>query len=210
MANIHNGRGVTKWAVVALDGDEVRLEVTNPPEDPTNSSSGRGFIWGLVADKSTGEIRSAGVGRKGETRKAIKIERDAASAADPAPAGTDEDVTVKAGTFKAKKFVQGPTSWWMGLDGEVKDLVLKSASTEWGELANFELSVPPAWEEIKIGDKTTKVKHVQWTNLHQQWFLPESWPFVGAVAMESVAGVAGTAITGRGEDAKPELDWDGN
>jgi hypothetical protein len=175
-----------------------------------NSATGRRYIWGLVANRTTGEVRSAGVGRKGEIRRGIKIERGAASASDPTPTGTDEDVTIKIGTFKAKKFVQGSMSWWTGTDGDVKDVVLKAAAKEGGRFANFELTGPPAWEEIKIGDKATKVKHVQWTNERHQWLLAEALPFVGNVVMESFAGMAGTAITGRGEDAKAELDWDGN
>jgi hypothetical protein len=195
------GTSETKTAVVAMAGDDVKIEITNP------MGAYKDYIWAVTAKKASGEVSWAGAGHKGEKPKDIKIGQKPQGGAADAPASTDEDCAVKAGTFKTKKTTvkgaTGDTTTWMGTDGDAKDLVVKCAYPGGG----YELE-SVAMEDMAMGAKTMKVKHVKMSNGMETWLMSESWPFVGNIAKMSMAGST-TEITGMGEDAKPDLNWEG-
>lgn len=198
-----SGTGFTqesRWAVVAAAGDVMKLEMQGgqTPKD---------YILAETV-KKTGEVSWAGVGKKGEKPKDLKVENTPTSTPPEAPAATDEDVTVKAGTFKSKKsvakFPGGESVTWMGTDGDVKDVVLKN--TMMGQA--YELAEAPAMEDWTCSGKTYKVKHLKYTNGQEQWLLADAWPFVSVTAKSITSGTT-IEITGMGEDAKPDLNWEG-
>jgi len=106
----------THYAVVAIAGDQAKVEMTAGD-----------YIEALVVKMADGTVTWAGAGKKGEKAKQIKI-----AAAGPTPDSADEDVTVKAGTFKSKKqtlHYPAPTGdivTWIGVDDPVKELMLKN------------------------------------------------------------------------------------
>ena len=194
----------SKFAVVAAAGDIMKLELTD-------AGTPKGYIKAETV-KSTGEVAWAGVGKKGDKPKNIDVKPTPAGAAPAAPTVTDEDVTVKAGTFKSKKSVSTmtvagkdyTTTSWSGTDGDTKDVMLKMVSGT----TTSELSEAPAMEDWTCSGKTYKVKHLKYSDGRETWTLADSWPFVGAVA-KSVASGSTTEITGMGDDAKAELNWEG-
>lgn len=184
----------TRVSVVGEAGDSIKLEVG--PD--TN-----GYIQGLTVNKADGKVTAAVAAKKGEKPKAIKIAEMPKQGPAPEPTVTDEDVTVAAGTFKSKKSVvkvggKDYTSW-VGVDGDVKDVLLKS-----GEPA-YELKAAPTMEDVK----GMKAKHLVYSNGSEMWMVADYAPFYGAPTGTNVKSVnAGTTMeVSWGKDAKPELDW---
>jgi hypothetical protein len=195
------GTSETKYAVVAVAGDVVKVEITNAP-------GLTGYIEALLCKKSDGTVSWAGAGKKGEKPKDLKVQQMPQQQVSPPPS-TDEDLTVKAGgPFKSKKTVtpvqgMGDSTSWVGTDGDTKDVLLKSTFGT----TTYELSDMPAMEDWTCSGKTMKVKHLKWTNGMETWQLDAMWPFVYNSAKMSMAGNT-TEITGTGTDAKPELTWE--
>jgi hypothetical protein len=193
----------TKYAIVGMAGDAVKVEVSG---DAT-----QGFIQALTVNKADGKVTKAQAGKKGDKLKDIKIAPLPEQKAGEAPAGTDEDVAVKAGSFKSKKVVTksamggGDITTWSGVDGDTAGVLLKSSDGK----NDYELTSVKV-EDMTIGGKGYKVKHVAYSNGMEMWTIGDvNVPFISYGMGTTVKMVAGGNTTENtwGEGAKAELEW---
>lgn len=196
-------KNTEKWAVVGDAGDSVWIEY--------QGTGTQGFIQGLIVKKADGVVTKAVAGKKGEKGKDIKIFTLPATKAGEPPPTTDEDCAVKAGSFKSKKMVlkMGETTntTWSGVDGDTAGVMLKSSDGK----NDYELTAI-ASEEVQVGGKATKVKHLTYSNGWEYWTAPDvqapfvSYGGVGGTQVKTVM-MGNTSVADWGEGAKAELDW---
>lgn len=203
------GKNKTKWACVAQAGDQWKVE-TNEATVSMN------LIEALVIGKD-GKITEAYAGKAGKDKvKKIKITEGQAGDS-PQPQESDEQVSVKAGTYASKKSVVKDkdgkvlATTWTGIDGDTKGVLLKFEPGTAG--APYELN---ALEMVdwKCGANGYKAKHLTYSNGQEMWWIADNWPIVGGeggtiVKMAMTTPVKMTwEITNVGSDAKPELSWE--
>jgi hypothetical protein len=213
-----------RWAVVDQAGDVYKVETNSMlygsqygPLTITLSLAAMGaddFSKSIEINKD-GTVRNAYFGKAGSKILPIKVNaaRDGPEDDAPKPVESDEPVTVAAGTFKAHKTVKqwsvrergqsGSTTWWMGKEGDAKDVLLKvdSGSAE----SRFELAkAPTEIVDWQCGASTYKVRRLTYSNKLETLSLVEPWPIVGAIVKWGT-GPNSWEITNVGEDARPRL-----
>ncbi len=209
-------KAVTRKSVIAVEVARVKLEVVDP-------ALSRDYIIAIVAARATGEVSWAGAGKKGE--KPVEIALEKVEPPRPETTADAEEVTVKAGTFKARKVVsryeasassfEHTTTRWIGVEGDLEDVDLKMITDVPGvPPTENELAELPSHEDWRLPGRVLGVKHVKYTGKPsplELWLLPESWPFAGSTVKTLVGApfLTTVEVTGTGEDAKPELDWEG-
>jgi hypothetical protein len=188
-------KGETKYAVVDETADSWMIEM--------EGMATQGYIQAMVVNKKDGKVTEAYAAKKGEKLKKIKVMEMAAPVAGETPT-TDEDVTVKAGSFKAKKAVSGDITSWSGVDGDAKGVMLKMTNAKDAK-QDMELTAL-APEDYKNGDQPVKTKHATYSNGTEYWIADMTIPFAGSgYAVMKTGGM--TISYTWGEGAKAQLDW---
>jgi hypothetical protein len=206
--NVTAGKSaVRRLAVVAEAGDLLKIEKS------ATDDSYQGFIEGLTVQRADGKITEAVAARKGEKPKPIKIGGASPEASAPAPPGTDEQVTVPAGTFATVKTVVSSTlsevTTWTGKEGDVAGIVVK-----WSDDNGLsrELKSIETVTGLRVRDDKRELValHAVYSDGSEEfWVQHLELPFHGQGAMTCVLKIRGGTTTGLtwGEDAKPEIDW---
>lgn len=190
------------WAIVGDAGQSWQVEhvAMGLPAD---------HIMGLTVNKSDGKVTKAVLGKKGEAGKEHPIMKEPAGGA-AAQQGTDEQVTIKIGTFPAKKHDHGGGNIsWIGTEGDMKGVMLKMAGA-----APYELSAKPTSDMVPTGKTTLGVTTYTYSNGMKQMVTNDRivaafWPVEpakrGMFGME-MQGMKARVIE-VGSDAKPQLIW---
>jgi hypothetical protein len=190
----------TRVAVVGETGDTLQLE--------ESGDASLGFIEGLTVAKADGKIAQAVAGKKGEAGRPIKIGPAPTPPAAP-PTGTDESVTVPAGTYAATKTVisgqLSDTSIWVAKEGDAQGLTVKWSD----DMAGTRELKTLAKEDLTVAGKPVPTTHATFSDGSEEWWvrgLPV--PFVAHDGLALVKSIrAGNTYEATwGDDAKAELD----
>lgn len=198
---------VTSWAIVGETADAWRVEHVSPvlqslaASDPALDKA----IMGLVVRKSDGVVLEAVVGAPGQAGRQIRIREPEAPPA-PAAETSEEQLTVPGGTFRARKQAVAHTTTWTGLEGAVREVVLKVEGP-----APYELARPP--ERLELGGR--ELLRISWSNKSSQdlvedpvvaGFFPAGGPGRGLWALRGEGFEI--AISEVGTNATPRLKWE--
>lgn len=188
------GKSVTRTAIVGEASDGWFLEMDNQMND-------KDLVIAVLVDKATGEPKKAWVGKRGKEGKEKAVPPPPAQTSGEAPQEAEEEVTVKAGTFKAKKYTTGGASSWMGIEGDAEGVPLKSASAQ----ANEELS---ALEKVTVdvGGTSFEAKHLTYDSGREVWVAIGKQPHLKASLRMKASGME-QRLVAQGEDAKPQLEY---
>ncbi len=194
---------VRRLAVVAEAGDLLKIEKS------ATDDSYQGYIEGLTVQRADGKITDAVAAKKGEKPRGIKI--GAVPPETPAPPpGTDEAVSVPAGTFATTKTVVSSMvseeTTWTGKDGDVQGLVVK-----WSDDNGLSRELKSIGTEyLTLGKNAVKALHAIYSDGSEEWWVRGlEVPFHGSSGMTRVKKMRGGTTTELvwGNDAKPEIDW---
>lgn len=189
------------WAIVGDAGDSWQVEhvAMGLPAD---------HIMGLTVNKSDGKVTKAVLGKAGEAGKEHKIAPEAQGGA--AQQGVDEQVTIKIGTFPAKKFDYGGGNIaWIGADGDYKGVMLKMAGA-----AAYELSAKPSSDMVPTGKTTLGVTTYTYSNGMKQMVTNDRYVAAFWPVEPGKRGMFGMEMQGMkyrvvelDSSAKPQLIW---
>ncbi len=202
------GESTTKFAIVDQAGDVWKVESNE------KTFAYPGGLIEAVEIKNDGTVPNAYLGKKGGKVKPIKVNPAPKPGDSPKPEESDEDVTVKAGSFKAHKVVvkwsaggqSGTSTSWMGTDGDAKGILLKSDGGS--APTQYELTALDAPADWKCGANSYKVRHLTYSNGQEMWNLVDKpWPFIGVTVKMVTTGMS-YEVTNMGSDAKPDLSWE--
>lgn len=188
------GKSITRTAIVAESGDTWFLELDNQMND-------KDLIVAVQVDKATGEAKKAWVGKRGKEGKEKAVPPPPTQTSGEAPQESEEEVTVKAGTFKSKKYVIGGSTSWMGIEGDGEGVPLKTASAQFNE----ELS---ALEKVTYdaGGTSFEAKHLTYDSGREVWVAVGAQPHLKASLRMKATGMD-MKLVAQGEDAKSQLEY---
>lgn len=193
------GKQQVTWAIVGDQGQVWQVEhvAMGLPADT---------IMGLTVNKADGVVTRAVLGKKGEAG----VEHPISPAPPATPPAVEEDVTIKIGTFPAKKTDHGNDTFsWVGNGGDMNGVLLKM-----GGAAPFELAAAPSSDHVPTGNTTLAVTSYKYSNGMTQKvtndrivaaFFPYEVGKKGLFGYEMPG--AKCRITSVGADAKPNLMW---
>lgn len=200
---------VTRWAIVGETADAWRVEHVSPSlQALAGSEELRGAVMGLLVRKQDGMVTRAVVGKAGEAGRSIRISEADQGQPEEAPVVSEESLGVKGGTFRARKEAhpQQGTATWVGLEGALREVVLKVEGP-----APYELAQAPEAVEV-AGRKLLRVRYTNGMGLDLSEdpivaaFFPAGGPGRGLWAMRGEGFEL--AISETGTDAAPTLKWE--
>lgn len=168
------------------------------------------YLLGLTVNKADGKVTKAVLGKKGEAGVEVKIMASAGSTAGDAPEGTPTEVALKlGGPFPATVIEVSGSKTWVGTEGELEDVMLKSESAA----GTSELMELPSAVEVDADGTKLKATKLVYDNGTEFWITTD--PVVAAFfgygpgkGQAKTVTAAGTAtVTKVGTDAAPQLIW---
>ncbi|MGE0707652.1 MAG: hypothetical protein AB7N76_08295 [Planctomycetota bacterium] len=195
-------------AIVGEDGDAWRVESNQGLSAyAAMSPDAKDMVMGLTVEKKGGKVTRAVLGKRGEAGKEIKVMAYTPPPQGEAPQGEDTEVETPAGKFSAKLFkteVQGNTyKSWMGVDGEVEGVLLKTEGPQGGKA----LKETPSTQSLDLGE-SVEARKCAYDNGDELWTSTHAVvKALGAGMVKSVAGGATVELKKVATDAKPELKW---
>ena len=198
------------YAIVGEDADTFWVEHTGPRITAlaTTLPELEGAWMGLVVRKADGVVVEAWLGQPGQPLRSIGV-AEAHPAPEPPPA---KEGSIELPFGRVTVMIQrGPKGTeWIGLEGDLEGVLVKRAGPD-GE--GYELTAPPVEGERKLGEETLATRTLTYSNgqeivLTDDPVIDAFFP-TGAGGMLSLrAGGIEIAVSARGTDAQPQLDWD--
>jgi hypothetical protein len=189
----------TYWAIVGDMGQNWFVE-----HIPAGFPAGE--MLALTVEKATGRVLSAKKGKAGEAG----VDHPIAQYQEVNMEGTPENVTIRIGSFPAKKIDMGGGNLsWIGTEGDMKGVLLKVAGA-----APYELSAPPTSEFVPCAGTSIGVHKYKYSNGMTQIvtndriiaaFFPYEVGKRGLYGME-MEGMK-SKITAMGSSARPQMIW---
>lgn len=193
-------RSVTRTAVVADAGDAWVIELDNQVGQ-------KDLLLAVFVHKETGDVLKAFVGNRGGegTEKPVTPQ---ATQDGEAPPTTEEEVTVPAGTFMAKRvdtaLPDGSTmSTWVGLEGtEAEGVMLRTQ----GPSGTDELETLEA-TTFEAGSTVFEARRLVYTSGNEMVMALSPRPWLNQVMLQTrMSGVA-MRLVAQGDDAQPAFDY---
>ncbi|MCO5171854.1 MAG: hypothetical protein M9894_36605 [Planctomycetes bacterium] len=190
---------VTRTAVVGDAGDAWILEIDNQMNQ-------KDLLLAVFVDKDTGAVRRAYVGNRGKEGKEKDVPAPPEGQAGEEPPYTDEDVSVPAGTFAARRVdmdVAGSTiSTWVGREGtEAEGVMLKNVT-------------PQGTDELKeMGEtifeakgRSFEARRLVYTSGNEMVMALDR-PYLNQVMLQTRMSGVGMKLLAQGDDATPQFDY---
>jgi hypothetical protein len=190
------GKSVTRTAVVGDAGDAWIIEMDNQMNQ-------KDLLVAVFVNKETGDTTKAFVGNRGKDGTEKTVTPPPATQAGEAPTGTDEEVTVPAGTYAAKRFdVSGSTSW-MGAPGtEAEGVMLKMQHSAGGdELTTLEKTT------VDVSGTSYEARHLVYTSGNDMTMALSPKPFLNQVMLKMKSTGVEMGLVGQGTDASPQFNY---
>jgi hypothetical protein len=190
------GKSVTRTAVVGDTGDAWIIEIDNQMNQ-------KDLLVAVFVNKDTGDTSKAFVGNRGKDGTEKAVTPPPAVEGGEAPVGVDEEVTVAAGTFAAKRFEISGATTWSGAEGtEAEGVMLKmqhSAGSD--ELQTLEQTT------FEAAGATFEARHLVYTS-GNDWIIALSpKPFLNTVMLKNKSAHAEITLVGQGTDAAPAFNY---
>ncbi len=160
------------------------------------------LMLAVFVDKQTGATLRAFVGMRGELAKEKTLASAPAAAEGAAPETVDEQITVAAGTFAARRSEQSGMTSWVGIEGDAEGVLLKTES----QYYNDELEALEADVSIELAGRSWNTLRLQYTSGNQMWQARGDLPwFPNAGQLRFQSPAAEAELVGMGDDAAAEL-----
>lgn len=189
----------SRMAVVHDAGDAWVIEIDNQMNQ-------KDLMIAAFVNKETGDTTKAYVGNRGKDAKEKAVTPPTTPPAGEAPTPTDEEVTVPAGTFAAKKTVMevggGTYTSWVGAEGsDAAGILLKSENPQGkDELTKLEDAT------VEVTGGSFETRHLTYSSGMELWMAKGTKPHLNQqVRMKTAA--SDMKVTAQGEDAKPEMNY---
>jgi len=206
--------GVERYAIVGETDDAWQVELYTLGMSYLKASVPdiEEYVVGALVEKETGKVTKAVLGKQGETGKEIQIMQAFEADAQESPEGKMTEVSLAmGGPFKAKNVTVADTTSWVGTEGELDGVLLKSS----GPGGDYELKSMPVQETVSIEGGDVKVTKFVYTNGMEWWLTPNEvvvtffpWGTEGTQGMfKMVSSGATMEVTGVKTDATPALAW---
>jgi hypothetical protein len=193
-------KSVTRTAVVADAGDAWVIELDNQMNQ-------KDLLLAVFVDKDTGDVTKAFVGNRGKDGTEKQVSPPPEGQAGEMPPMTEEEVSVPAGTFMAKRMdieAGGSTSSsWTGLEGtEVEGVLLKSvnaAGTD--ELKSLEQT------SYEATGASFEARHLAYTSGMELTQALGSKPYLNQVMLVMKTPHSVMKLVGQGDGAEPAFNY---
>lgn len=193
-------KSVTRTAVVADTGDAWVIELDNQMNQ-------KDLLLAVFVNKDTGDVVKAFVGNRGKDGTEKAVTPPAQGQAGDMPPTTEEEVSVPAGTFMAKRMdmdVGGSTmSTWTGLEGtDAEGVMLKSVtSAGTDELKVLELT------SYEAGGASFDARLLAYTSGTEMTMAMGSRPYLNQVMLVMKTPHSVMKLVGQGEGAEPAFNY---
>lgn len=192
---------VVSVAIVGEEGDNWLVE-----SNEATAAYGKDSLMGMVVAKKDGKIISAVIGNKGKAGKKIKVTN-----AEPAKATTAEapkpnkvDCKIALGTFPSHLVENAAGKMWMGIEGDMKGVLLKMESAAGGK----ELKEKPSMEDVDLGGTKVSCRKLVWDNGDVTMTTEDATvTTLNYGQVQSTTKHMTRSVTVVAADAKPELKW---
>lgn len=190
------GKSVTRTAVVGDAGDAWILELDNQMNQ-------KDLLLAVFVNKDTGDVTKAFVGSRGKDGTEKAVTPPPAAQAGEAPTGVDEEVTVPAGTFAAKRYDASGSTSWIGAEGtDAAGVMLKmqhSAGSD--ELTTLEQTT------VDVGGSSFEARHLVYTSGNDMTMALSPTPYLNQVMLRTKMTGMEMGLVGQGNDAAPQFNY---
>lgn len=193
-------KSVTRTAVVADAGDAWVIELDNQMNQ-------KDLLLAVFVDKDTGVAKKAFVGNRGKEGKPKDVPPPPEGQAGEEPSFTEEEVTVPAGTFAARRYdmnAGGSTvSTWVGQEGtEAEGVLLKTVT-------------PQGTDELKEMGHTSfdakgrgfEARRLVYTSGNEMHMALEPRPHLNQLMLQTRMSGVSMKLVAQGDDATPQFDY---
>lgn len=194
-------KSVTRTAVVADAGDAWVLELDNQMNQ-------KDLLLAVFVDKETGNVTKAFVGNRGKDGTEKPVSPPPETQAGDAPPASEEEVSVPAGTFMARRtdtaLPDGSTmSVWVGLEGtEAEGVMLRSQSSAGtDELQSLEQTT------FEAGSATFEARRLVYTSGNEMTMALSPRPWLNQLMLQTKMSGVSMRLAGQGEDAQPAFNY---
>lgn len=194
-------KSVTRTAVVADAGDAWVIELDNQMNQ-------KDLLLAVFVHKDTGDVTKAFVGNRGKDGTEKQVSPPPAAQDSEAPPTTEEEVSVPAGTFMARRsdtaLPDGSTmSVWIGLEGtEAEGVMLKTQGpTGTDELQSMEQTT------FEAAGATFEARRLVYTSGNEMVMAMSPRPWLNQLMLQTKMSGVGMRLAGQGEDAQPAFNY---
>ncbi len=194
-------KSVTRTAVVADAGDAWVLELDNQMNQ-------KDLLLAVFVHKDTGDVTKAFVGNRGKSGTEKPVSPPPTAEAGEAPPTTEEEVSVPAGTFMARRMdtalPDGSTvSVWVGAEGtEAEGVMLKTVS-------------PAGTDELQAMEETTfeaagaafEARRLVYSSGNEMVMALSPRPWLNQLMLQTKMSGVAMRLAGQGDDAQPAFDY---
>ena len=195
-----DGRVLRAWSGRPKEDELTVHEVAAPPEvAPTSQPASR--PTSQPASRPTSQPAS-----RPTSQPASRPTSQPASRPTSQPSGEVRELTVKAGTFRARETLQGGMTWWIGTEGPTRGALIKAEHSELVRVGEP--------ETLDLGARTVEVIRLDYSGSSTTWVTDDPLVATFVPLLHSGRGVVRVRAPGFqtrlervGDDAQPTLPW---